>query len=92
MSFKYLGIPISPKALPLRWKPIVHKIIVKFSNWETQWLNPVGRLTFLKVVMFSLFIFQFYASLGPIGIINTIAQELRKLLWKGGKKIQKDTI
>jgi hypothetical protein len=47
--------------------------------------NPTGRLVLVKYVLSSLPIYQFSALLAPVGIKKYLAEEIRKLLWKGGK-------
>jgi hypothetical protein len=67
--FKYLGTPISLKALPGEaWKSILQKIKDQFEIWGASWLNPTGRVVLIKAVISSIPIFQFSALYAPAGI------------------------
>ena len=51
-SFKYLGVPIfklKPKSSA--WNPIVEKIKKKIMRWGIAWLNLVGKVVLIKVVL-----------------------------------------
>jgi hypothetical protein len=89
-SFKYLGIPICSKNMSSSaWSPILDKIKAKFIQWGSQWLNPVGRVVLIKAVLSALLVFQFSSLLAPRNIKSSIAQEIKKFLWQGGKSNSK---
>lgn len=85
-SFCFLGIPISLKATSSQeWLHITEKINLKFIQWGTQWLNPVGRVILIKAILLTLSLYQCSALLAPRGIVNQISMKIRKFLWQGGK-------
>ena len=54
-EFKYLGVPIFLKRTsPKAWKGMIEKMKHKITNWGGIWLNPAGRLIFIKSVLSSL--------------------------------------
>jgi hypothetical protein len=88
--FKYLGTPISLKALPGEaWRSIIQKLKDQFEIWGATWLNPAGRVVLIKSVLSSLPIFQFSALHAPAGIKRELAKITRKFLWQGGKDNEK---
>jgi hypothetical protein len=50
----------------------------------------MGRLVLIKSVLSVLPIFQCFAMLAPIGIMNQIGLNIIKILWQGGKSITKN--
>jgi len=53
VQFMYLGIPIGGDSRKLNfWKPLVEKVISRFSGWKSHNLSFGGRLVLLKFFPF----------------------------------------
>ena len=58
----------------------------KIQSLGSIWLNPVGKLTLLNVVLAVYPIYICSIALGPSSIVQEIGEGLRRFLWKGGKQ------
>lgn len=84
LSLKFLGLP--PGANPSRkstLKPVLDKIRSRLSDWKRKLLSFAGRLTLIKLVLFSLLVY--YLSL--FKILEGVARQFEKIkdafLWGG---------
>jgi hypothetical protein len=59
---------------------IIDKIKTKFGQWD-----PMGRVVLIKSILLAIPIYQYSAMLAPVGIMNQINLNIRKILWQGGK-------
>ena len=51
-SFKYLGVPIFKSKLKTSdWSPLIEKFKKKILTWGAVWLNLLGKLVLIKVVL-----------------------------------------
>jgi len=76
VSFLYLGLSIGgdPRKLAL-WDPVMHTIKSRLSAWQSRFLSFGGRLTLLKFVLTSMFVYAlsfFKASSGIISYIESL--------------------
>jgi hypothetical protein len=89
-TFKYLGLPLCLKLLPGEyWQLSLQKVKENMESWGSRWLNPVGRVILIKLVLSALPLFQFSSLLAPKGVLKDMAQLIRKFLWQGGKSNSK---
>ena len=64
----------------------MEKIKNKIHTLGALWLNPVGKLTLLNVVLAVYPIYICSIALSSSSIVQEIRKELRRFLWKGGKQ------
>lgn len=73
IPFVYLGLPIGGDARRLEfWKPVLHRITTRFSNWNSKFLSLGGRLILLKCVLLSLLVYFLSFFKAPTSIISSI--------------------
>jgi len=79
IPFVYLGLPIGSDSRKLSfWKPVVDRIVSRFSSWNHKFLSFGGRLVLLKYVMSSLSVYFLSFFKAPAGIISSIESIFKK--------------
>ena len=53
LPFKYLGVPLSTKKMPvMQWYPLIEKIMARIKSWTSRKLSYAGRTQLVQTVLF----------------------------------------
>jgi hypothetical protein len=89
-EFKYLGVPIFKSVSKANhWNQLIERIKNIINSWGANWLNLVGKIVLIKVVLANIPIYQFSIALSPKAVIQKIEMMIRQFLWEGGKQTGK---
>ncbi|XP_058751317.1 uncharacterized protein LOC131624383 [Vicia villosa] len=90
-SFSFLGLPIgcNPRRIDT-WKPLIGKLKARLDNWKSRFLSFGGRITLIKSILSSLFIFLLSFYKAPVSIYKEIRRIQANFLW--GDKVSKKKI
>lgn len=93
LPMEYLGIPLSHKGLRSKdWKTIKDKVQSTISHWLNRWLILEGSVTLLKSVLQAMPVYMFSILAAPKCILKDLDEMMRKFLWSGSQKTQKNGI
>jgi hypothetical protein len=62
------------------WNDILGKIAKNVHNWGARWLNLIGKIVLIKVILSSLTIFQCATLFAPKGVLEKISKSTRSFL------------
>ncbi|XP_071719503.1 uncharacterized protein [Rutidosis leptorrhynchoides] len=80
--FIYLGLPIGSKMKKLHdWDPVIEKFKKRLSSWKMKSLSFGERLTLVKSVLSSLFLYYFSLYRTPPSVIKLLESVRRNFFW-----------
>eukprot|EP00253_Pinus_taeda_P019011 PITA_19011 len=88
--FSYLGLPLAKETVKTKiWAKHIERMRGLLQSWGVSWLNLVGKVILIKVILLALPIYQYAVILAPASIHKHMEIILRSFLWLGGKQESK---
>ena len=73
LPFKYLGVPLSTKKMPvMQWYPLIEKIMDRINSWTARKLSYAGRTQLVQTVLFGVQSYWAQLFIFPAKIIKLI--------------------
>lgn len=84
LPFKYLGVPICSKRLPVAdCECVMDRMMIRIGTWSSKNLSFVGRLQLFNSVLLSLHIYRAQVFVLPKSVLKHIGKICRAFLWSG---------
>ncbi|XP_010446053.1 PREDICTED: uncharacterized protein LOC104728823 [Camelina sativa] len=84
LPIRYLGLPLMHRKLKIaEYRPLIEKIMMRFTTWSARALSYAGRLQLISSVIYGTLNFWMFAFILPKGYIKKIESLCINFLWSG---------
>ncbi|XP_062081145.1 uncharacterized protein LOC133785947 [Humulus lupulus] len=84
LPFRYLGIPICAKKLPIAECDIlIEKMVQRIKVWSSRNLSYAGRVTLVNSVLIAIHTYWSQLMILPLKVLQKVNSVCRSFLWKG---------
>lgn len=84
LPFRYLGVPLATRKLPIRQcKPLLDRILARLQSWTVHILAYSGRLVLIKSIIEGMMAFWAQVFILPKKLIKEVDRACRVFMWVG---------